>query len=81
MNSPRGIKKRSIGALLALCLIVAPSMVVTTAILPGCDAGAGFLGLQDYQRDLLFGAGSLAIALLGGGTPDDGAGQIGRAHV
>ena len=35
----------------------------------GCDSGVGFLGLQDYQRDLLFGVGALAIALLSEGQP------------
>ncbi|MCZ6683563.1 MAG: hypothetical protein O7B26_10285 [Planctomycetota bacterium] len=34
----------------------------------GCGA-SGFLGLQDYQRDFLFGAGSLATSLLVGSTP------------
>lgn len=34
----------------------------------GCGAG-GFLGLQDYQRDLLFNAGSLAVSLLIGSQP------------
>ncbi|MCH8241758.1 MAG: hypothetical protein IH897_03980 [Planctomycetes bacterium] len=32
-----------------------------------CDPGVGFLGLQDYQRDLLVG-GLLAGVLLGGDT-------------
>lgn len=71
----KSVKQRTIGALLACCLIVAPGMLITATVLPGCDAGAGFLGLQDYQRDLLFGIGSLAIALLGGGNQDGGAGQ------
>src|SRR5437016_1925797 len=30
----------------------------------GCHSSAGFLGLQDYQRDLLFGFGNLALTLL-----------------
>ena len=33
----------------------------------GCDFGAGFFGLQDYQRDLLVG-GLLTGVLLGGDT-------------
>ena len=36
----------------------------------GCDPGAGFLGLQDYQRDLLVG-GLLAQSLLGGDSSTD----------
>jgi hypothetical protein len=76
MNSRHGMKKKSVSTLLACCLLVAPGMVITTAMVPGCDGGAGFLGLQDYQRDLLFGVGSLALGLLGGGTPGNGgAGQ------
>ena len=30
---------------------------------PACG-GAGFLGMQDFQRDILFGLGSLALSLL-----------------
>lgn len=41
---------------------------LTAVALTGCG-DAGFLFLQDYQRDLLFGAGALAAALLAGGTP------------
>ena len=39
----------------------------------GCNSGVGFLGLQDYQRDLL--VGGLAAALLANqaNAPDDGA--------
>jgi hypothetical protein len=43
--------------------------------LPGCGSG-GLFGLEDYQRDLLFGAGSLAIDLLSQPEPGDpGAGE------
>ena len=69
-----GAKRRRIGTvcvtLLGLTLLIgAPGVVMT-----GCDAGAGFLGLQDYQRDLLFGFGGLAIRLLGGGSAVSGQG-------
>ena len=61
MRQRKSIKRRTIGMLLACSLIVAPGTLITTTMLTGCDAGAGFLGLQDYQRDLLFGIGSLAL--------------------
>lgn len=44
---------RSSRTLLTLCAVISA----------GCG-GVGFLGLQDYQRDLLFGVGSLALSLL-----------------
>ena len=43
------------------CVLIATAL----AAAPACDrGGAGFLGLQDFERDLLFGVGSLAIQLL-----------------
>ena len=51
-------RKLMIVGCLALGLVMAPVFVLT----PGCG-GNDFLGLEDYQRDLLI--GGLAIALLG----------------
>ena len=50
-------------------------LVLSMAIIyPAC--GGDFLGLEDYQRDLLFGLGSLAIGLL---SPAGTAGTVGPA--
>ena len=45
----------------------ATSVMVAAAMAFQTGCGGDFLGLEDYQRDFLFGIGSLAIALLGGG--------------
>lgn len=52
-------------------------LMVGVGLKLGCDSGVGFLGLQDYQRDLLVG-GLAAAALLGnqGGTADAPAEQF-----
>ncbi len=43
----------------------AVTICAALTVIPGC--GGGFLGLEDYQRDFLFGIGAVAIDLLGGG--------------
>ena len=54
---------------------VIAALAVGLIVKIGCDSGVGFLGLQDYQRDLLVG-GLLAQSLLGGdGSTDPGATQ------
>ncbi len=58
-------------------VILVLSMVITY---PAC--GGNFLGLEDYQRDLIFGLGSLAVSLLSpSGTvgPAGPAGEPGEA--
>ena len=48
-----------------LLLKCASAVLVLSMVMayPACG-GAGFLGLQDFQRDILFGLGSLALSLL-----------------
>ena len=54
---------------------VIAALAVGLLVKIGCDSGVGFLGLQDYQRDLLVG-GLLVQSLLGGdGSTDPGATQ------
>ena len=48
-------------------------LVLCIVLSPGCSGD--FLGLEDYQRDLLFGIGSLAFGLV---NPNDG-GDVGPA--
>ena len=55
--------KKSFGKISRVGLVSVLSAGVITVT--SCDPGAGFLGLQDYQRDLLVG-GLLAGVLLGG---------------
>ncbi|MCG3136460.1 MAG: hypothetical protein HJJLKODD_00293 [Phycisphaerae bacterium] len=56
----------------AIVAITAVALIPMVAITPACNP----FGLQDYQRDLLFGIGSLAIQLLGlGGGGAGGAAQ------
>ncbi len=49
------------------------TLVLCITLYPGCSGD--FLGLEDYQRDLLFGIGSLAFGLV---DPADG-GDVGPA--
>ncbi len=51
--------------------------VVVCGSLFGCGPGAGFLGLQDYGRDILFGIGGrlATLALLNAIAPQDGDGD------
>jgi hypothetical protein len=72
MKSRRTWKTRTIGALMACCMIVVPWTFMT---MPGCGGPPGALRLHDWQRDLLLAAGTLALWLLGGGAADDGPGQ------
>jgi len=58
-----------VGAIVAAVLLTVPTWVL---VMPGCSIDNDFLGLEDGQRDLLFGA--LAYALLRGNA-DDPAGQ------
>ncbi len=45
-------------------LLVSTPLMLCLVFKPGCSIGGNFLGLEDYQRDLLFGLGSLALQLL-----------------
>ncbi len=58
------------------------SLLLATALLvaPGCSfsINGDFLGLEDYQRDLLFGVGALALNLL---LPDGGGPQLAGGAV
>ena len=58
------ISRKSCGLLLALVFASG-----TGSGLPGCSED--FLGLEDYQRDLLFGFGSVAISLLNEPAPEE----------
>lgn len=48
--------------------VVSGMLIAALAAVPGCWGGNA-LGLEDYQRDLLFGFGSVALGLLAPGTP------------
>lgn len=60
-DNRRSLSGRLVGG--GISLLLAGSMLIYS----GCGS-AGFLGLQDYQRDLLFGIGSLAFGLLSPGN-------------
>ena len=53
---------KAVSMLMAGLMFVGPGMSI-----PGCGSN-DFLGLEDYQRDLLFSAGALALALLAAQT-------------
>ena len=64
----KSIRRKAVNVLMAVLMFLAPGLTI-----PGCGSN-DFLGLEDYQRDLLLGA--LAIALLSdGGNADPNAGQ------
>ena len=60
-------RRKAVHLLMACLMVSTPKMFIT-----GCGNSGSFLGMHDYQRDLLFGFGALAIALLsnrdGGGS-------------
>jgi hypothetical protein len=64
-------------------LVAAPMAVLTVGGISGCGQSPGsFLGLHDYQRDLLLNGGLLAITLLMNQNAQDGAaGGAGRGTV
>lgn len=67
-------RRGALSVLLALSLAATPGLVVSLSALPGCSPSSA-LWMQDYQRDLLFGVGALAISLLTNGAtqqPADG---------
>ena len=54
----KATRKKAVSLTLTLCMMAGPGLYI-----PGCGSN-DFLGLEDYQRDLLFGVGAVAMALL-----------------
>ena len=78
MRTSRTLRRRALTLVLVASVAAVPTlMLVALPTLPGCGSGDA-LGLEDWQRDLLFGFGSLAIGLLNSGAAGP-AGQPGLA--